>query len=356
MSSTDNTGVGLPPGSKSRGARQYANNSVNIQHNINDINTGIYGNPNQFLNETKQIETAKEKQKEKVLFEKHNNGDDDSKYDKNRQHTALKKSSDVETKNALVVLLAISEYEAPFSRLVGVKYDSIANRRFWSSLGYKIFPSREDTRWYGKMYWTKTEIMQYFDNIIDTKLLDDTVNRKLLTAFDGIIVIISCHGGQNDVIYSSDKQPVSLHDIYNQFGAGPYIKNNQQLKSIAKIFIVDACRGGYDTSILSEITELGNSIETAVFHIAHSQGWNMFMWQTGDMKQINTKFGNISLGNGGYQGGRVWTKTGDIYGNIETNGPIAAGKWYIENVLSFLDVESEWYYDKMNQILYYWPN
>eukprot|EP01084_Bolivina_argentea_P231312 390108_1 len=254
MSSTDNTGVGLPPGSKSRGARQYANNSVNIQHNINDINTGIYGNPNQFLNETKQIETAKEKQKEKVLFEKHNNGDDDSKYDKNRQHTALKKSSDVETKNALVVLLAISEYEAPFSRLVGVKYDSIANRRFWSSLGYKIFPSREDTRWYGKMYWTKTEIMQYFDNIIDTKLLDDTVNRKLLTAFDGIIVIISCHGGQNDVIYSSDKQPVSLHDIYNQFGAGPYIKNNQQLKSIAKIFIVDACRGGYDTSILSEIT------------------------------------------------------------------------------------------------------
>eukprot|EP01084_Bolivina_argentea_P283375 485298_1 len=66
----------------------------------------------------------------------------------------------------------------------------------------------------------------------------------------------------------------------------------------------------FNTSILSEIAELGNNIETAVFHIAHSQGWNMFMWQTGDIKQINTKVGNISLGYGGYQGGRVWTKQG----------------------------------------------
>ncbi len=46
--------------------------------------------------------------------------------------------------NPLVILLPISEYESPFSRLQGVKYDTIANRRFWSSVGYQIFPSRDD--------------------------------------------------------------------------------------------------------------------------------------------------------------------------------------------------------------------
>eukprot|EP01084_Bolivina_argentea_P231311 390106_1 len=112
----------------------------------------------------------------------------------------------------------------------------------------------------------------------------------------------------------------------------------------------------FNTSILSEIATLGDSVETAVFHIAHSQGWNMFMWETGNTNQINTKYGNISLGNGGFQGGRVWTKSSDLNRNTATNAPIAGGKWFIENVLSFLDTEAEWYYDKLNRILYYWPN
>eukprot|EP01084_Bolivina_argentea_P274558 468021_1 len=75
--------------------------------------------------------------------------------------------------NPLIILLPISQYFNNFGSLRGVKYDTIANYRFWNQLGYEVFPSREDDRWYGKMFWTKTEIIQYFDNIIDTKLLND---------------------------------------------------------------------------------------------------------------------------------------------------------------------------------------
>eukprot|EP01084_Bolivina_argentea_P274205 467309_1 len=160
------------------------------------------------------------------------------------KHEEKNMNKTLNPKNPLVVLLPISEYFNNFDSLPGIKYDTIANCRFWSgSLGYEVFPSREDDRWYGKMFWTETEITQYFDNIIDTKLLDE--NRQLLHVFDAVIIIISCHGGQSDVIYSSDEKSINLHNIYNQFGSGKYTKNNCALIEIPRVFIIGACRGSY---------------------------------------------------------------------------------------------------------------
>ena len=110
----------------------------------------------------------------------------------------------------------------------------------------------------------------------------------------------------------------------------------------------------YNTSLLPEIAQFGDTMKTAIFYIHHSQGWNAFWWEIGD--QIDLKRGNISLGKGGNQGGRVWTYTTDLNHNAVTNLPIMAGSWYIDNVLGALDMETEWFYDKDNGILYYWPN
>ncbi len=111
----------------------------------------------------------------------------------------------------------------------------------------------------------------------------------------------------------------------------------------------------YNQSLLPEIAQFGEeAMKTAIFYIHHSQGWNSFWWEIGDT--IDLKNGNISLGKGGNQGGRVWTKTTDLNKNAVTNLPIMAGSWYIDNVFTALDMESEWFYDKDNGILYYWPN
>ena len=109
----------------------------------------------------------------------------------------------------------------------------------------------------------------------------------------------------------------------------------------------------YNITMLPEIGTW-NDISDAVFHIKHSQGWNMFMWETGDY--INTELGNISFGNGGWQGGRVWTKTSDINKQATTNLPILGGQWYIENVLDILDMPGEWFFNRTTNELYYWPN
>eukprot|EP01084_Bolivina_argentea_P030682 56811_1 len=110
----------------------------------------------------------------------------------------------------------------------------------------------------------------------------------------------------------------------------------------------------YNKSVLPEIAEFADSISTAIFYIRHSMGWNVFWWEVGDEYDLDV--GNISFGAGGWQGGRVWTKTHDLNQKAVTNLPIMAGQWYIENVFAALDVESEWFYDKKSRILYYWPN
>ena len=66
----------------------------------------------------------------------------------------------------------------------------------------------------------------------------------------------------------------------------------------------------YNTTALPEIAQFGDDIATAVFYIRHSQGWNVFWWEAGAYYDLSE--GNITLGKGGYQGGRVWTKTTDV--------------------------------------------
>ena len=87
-----------------------------------------------------------------------------------------------------------------------------------------------------KLRWKDSEIFDFND-----ELLDCLENEK--NDYDCLMYIISCHGDSGGVIYDSEGNKIPLISIFEQF-------NNQncvQLRNKAKIYIVEACRGGERT-------------------------------------------------------------------------------------------------------------
>eukprot|EP01084_Bolivina_argentea_P081369 147349_1 len=130
--------------------------------------------------------------------------------------------------NPLVVLLGVSEFrEISCPKLPGVKYDMIALKRFFiNDMNFKVIEHNY------KMWYNNDDInelwMQTIDELIDFR------TGNLFNIHDGLIIIISTHGGDN-IIYDSDEKAHNLYDIYKIFA--------DKLSDIPRLFIVDACRG-----------------------------------------------------------------------------------------------------------------
>ena len=110
-----------------------------------------------------------------------------------------------------------------------------------------------------------------------------------------------------------------------------------------------------NVTALPELTTLDMDGET-VLHIKHSQGWNVYFYKLQVDGDFDLQAGNISLGAGGHQGGRVWTKTHDLNEAATTNLPIMGGSFYFDNIFAALDGPGEWYFNSKTDVLYYWPN
>ena len=150
--------------------------------------------------------------------------------------------------NGLVVIVGIGQYHDKLQDLDGIAHDykkTIAT--FNNKYNYAIFyQNRNNQNKYinnkfidtatqhfsnkVKIEWGEKEILQFFKDA--RKLVVDNKH-------DGLIVIISSHGGSESVIYDSKWQEVELFEIFSIFHRDecPYLKNKP------KLFFIDACRG-----------------------------------------------------------------------------------------------------------------
>ena len=94
----------------------------------------------------------------------------------------------------------------------------------------------------------------------------------------------------------------------------------------------------YNATTFSKNVGRWTNVGDAVLHVIHYDWWGNWQWQ---LKEVDVAASTFKFGEGGWQ---------DAHG-----GPVASNYFYAENVLEELDVPGEWYVDKSERKLYYWP-
>ena len=153
----------------------------------------------------------------------------------------------------MVISIAIGYYEENQQRqiknvggyledLVGIDNDiKSVVKLFGSTLNYDIFPSYNFND-YIKQYWTAKEIMDLFkkqsqifeDNIAE---FDDENGEIVNGKYDGLVVIISCHGIRDHII-SSDYEKIDRTAIHRLFSL-----KRPKCRQFPRLFIFDCCSG-----------------------------------------------------------------------------------------------------------------
>ncbi|ETO14405.1 hypothetical protein RFI_22965, partial [Reticulomyxa filosa] len=137
-------------------------------------------------------------------------------------------------KNALVVMIAISEYNTECENLPNVKEKDIKHFRelFKDELNYK-FVCKEP-----KM--DKQDVQEFLVNLM-YKLL------KNLSNYDALILIICGHGDAGNALVTSEGESISIDTIRSFFDR----ERLPSFKDYPKIFFIDICRGNKPFSIKS---------------------------------------------------------------------------------------------------------
>ncbi|ETN99545.1 caspase-7 (C14 family), partial [Reticulomyxa filosa] len=134
-------------------------------------------------------------------------------------------------KNALVIMIAISEYEdnKKWPNLESAKDTDINNFKyiFEQELNYEFVCNKEP-----KM--NKDDVNEFLVDLIAGHKLHK--NKK---QYDALIIIISGHGDEGDVLVMSDGEYLSIDEIKSSFDCN----RMRSLKDCPKIFIIDICRG-----------------------------------------------------------------------------------------------------------------
>eukprot|EP01084_Bolivina_argentea_P142656 250603_1 len=150
--------------------------------------------------------------------------------------------------NGLVILIGIGEYdeeaenpeiESYLKDLSGIDKD-IENmvHLFHDTLCYDVYPTHyfddiENDR-SPKQYWTEQELHNFLEN--HAQYLED--NAK--TRYDGLIVIISCHGVSGNIC-TSDYKLFSQRAIHRIFSSA-----HPNSRGIPRFFIFDCCSGNFE--------------------------------------------------------------------------------------------------------------
>eukprot|EP01084_Bolivina_argentea_P123873 219506_1 len=148
-------------------------------------------------------------------------------------------------KNAMVLLIGIGSYDDDVdstdeqlenSYLANLDVDlDIKNlyRLFGDNyLNYTIYPNYNLEEQAVKINWTQAEVINFLTE--KASLLENN-----LPFFDGLIVVISCHG-LNDHICTSDYRMIHKTAIHRIFSV-----NHTSSREIPRIFIYDCCNGTY---------------------------------------------------------------------------------------------------------------
>ncbi|ETO05944.1 hypothetical protein RFI_31453 [Reticulomyxa filosa] len=134
-------------------------------------------------------------------------------------------------KNALVIMIAISEYidNTIWSNLPNVKRKDFENFKqlFEQELNYEMICNSSSNM-------TKDDVRDFMDGIILNFQL-----RKNTNKYDGLILVICGHGENGNMLVTSDGKHVSIDEMRTSFNCDKM----ESFKDLPKIFIIDACRG-----------------------------------------------------------------------------------------------------------------
>ena len=162
-----------------------------------------------------------------------------------KRHLILKERKTMYIKRAMVITFAIGFYDDSPQQpdidgylrdLDGVRHD-IQNVRdlFEDKLKYDIYPdyTQHDINSY-KIYWTEKEVIDILREKAED--LESNLQNETEPHYDGLIVIISCHGLAENII-TSDYKTISKTAIHRIFSA------KKPLRGRYRIFLFDCCSG-----------------------------------------------------------------------------------------------------------------
>ena len=149
----------------------------------------------------------------------------------------------------------------------------IALKLFYNKLNYTVHPnySKCNVNNY-KAYWTQDEFMQFLRKIADDLERNVVQYDKHGTithneeGYDGLVMLISCHGIQ-DYIITSDYKKISKEAIHRTFSA-----KKPSCRKIPRIFIFDCCSGDQDRdadwrAVSPTSSEIGKNIDSEDVHV-----------------------------------------------------------------------------------------
>ena len=145
--------------------------------------------------------------------------------------------------NPMVIAIAIGKYNKSHSFMKDYTFPNLdaidtdiknIHGLFQSTLNYKIFP-KYNIDGKIKTHWKKKEIIDLLKK--KGKALDKAVKKN---KYDGLIVIISCHGIQGHII-TSDYKRINKDTIHRIFSV-----DYPSLRDIPCIFVYDCCDGDND--------------------------------------------------------------------------------------------------------------
>ena len=162
------------------------------------------------------------------------------KYKKHGIQTKAVQIEDMIMSHPMVVLIGIGEYQRNPSdpdvhgeRFVNLPVDidlrNLSQLFAEENLNYEVFEEIEDEK--HKIDWTQDELTGYLENT--AQILNDNVSSK---KYDGLIVVISCHG-KKDNICTSDYKLVNKVAVHRVFSA------HFECRTVPRIFIYDCCDG-----------------------------------------------------------------------------------------------------------------
>ncbi|ETO25878.1 caspase 3, apoptosis-related cysteine protease a [Reticulomyxa filosa] len=134
-------------------------------------------------------------------------------------------------KNALVIMIAISEYidNEIWPNLPNVKEQDVGNFKqlFEQNLGYEFVCNTN-------FKMNKEDVKEFLIEVITSREL---VKNK--QKYDALIVIVSGHGDKEDVLITSDGKKTQINSIRTLFDCD----RMSSFQNFPKIFFIDACRG-----------------------------------------------------------------------------------------------------------------
>ncbi len=162
--------------------------------------------------------------------------------------------------NPMVISIAIGRYdkqpdnpdidaELPNLDEIRIDIDNVTKLFGKHGLNYQIIPNYDDLNESEyKIRWTEQELVQFLQEQ-SNKLEQNLSNKEQENHYDGLIVIISCHG-MGRYILTSDYKAINQTAIHRIFSGKKPLS-----RKIPRIFVFDCCSGNNERKLEKRIIE-----------------------------------------------------------------------------------------------------